>query len=51
MKGKSLEDINQLFENHVPIKEFRRSNPLKGRESAGDRTPEFLEGIDKTEVS
>jgi hypothetical protein len=41
MKGKSLEDINQLFEDHVPIKEFGRSSPSKREEIAGDKTLGF----------
>lgn len=50
MKGKSLEDINELFENRVSIKEFGKSSPSK-RKTTGDVTLESSEGIDKRQES
>lgn len=51
MKGKSLEDINQLFEDHVPIKEFGRSSPSKREESVDDTALEISEEMDKQPIS
>jgi hypothetical protein len=47
MKGKSLEDINQLFEDRVSIKQFGKANLTKAE---GDTTWELTEGKDKTRM-
>jgi hypothetical protein len=50
MKGKSLEDINQLFEDRVSIKQFGKANLTKSEGGAGDTTWELSGGKDKTSV-
>lgn len=51
MKGKSLEDINQLFEDRVPIMDFGKISSAKYGENRGDATLGFSEVMDKTVVS
>jgi hypothetical protein len=47
MKGKSLEDINQLFEDGVAIRQFGRANPTGGEGSTTWSSPD---GKDETIV-
>lgn len=44
MKGKSLEDINQLFEDRVSIMQFGKTSLTKRDVDAEGTTLEFKEG-------